>query len=188
MALTKSQDRVLCVLYEQRDARSPPNIEQIAKGAGLSEAATRRVLVELRELGMVAGPPSLCEQVEEALKELDPKIQPTSPGFQECVIVVASAFADANEKSLAAELGYDQEFVSTVGSRLRAAGIWSGDTLHPDRREAWLADSAALLLDMNVATGDLMVVGGTVKNPQYQTTKQGDVAAATRIKRKGRSS
>src|SRR4051812_20158349 len=73
---------------------------------------------------------------------MDDKLKPTDSGYAEHVILIASALANANEEFLASELGYDKEFVATVGSRLRNAGIWVKGNLNRTTSQTghWVCD------------------------------------------------
>lgn len=182
MATTKNQDRVLVFLYERRDQSEAPSIDEIAKGTSLSENVVRTVLVELEELGMVKGPPSLLKEAMSTLKEIDPNFESTAAGYAEHIILIASALSKADETFLASRLGYDLEFVETVGSRLRAAGMWSKDRIPEHVTKGWVKEPIKFFLSGAIAKGDLMLVGGTTENSLYQMTKGGyrSVAAILR--------
>jgi hypothetical protein len=103
------------------------------------------------------------------------------------MILLASGFSGkADESFLAKELSFDKEFVSLVGSRLRSAGIWAGDKIADERPKLWADAAMAFFLDGAVATGDLMIVGGTPDNRQYQMTPTGKTVVANLKKRHGK--
>lgn len=172
MKLPAAEEAVLKFLYACKDQKAPA-AEEVAKATGLSLATTKRALIALKERGLVGGSPTLTERCAKALKEMDPAVNPTSEGYAEKILLLASALSKADETFLAEELGYDQEFVNLVGSRLRAAGIWKGNALSEHHWNAWLSEmgGTAFYCDVNVATGDFMIVGGTPDNPQYKMTE-----------------
>jgi len=175
--LTHDQEAVLRHLYENRDGDGP-NIDQIAAATGLTPAATRKCLAELKEMGLVSGPPSLLERTAVVLKKLDENLDPTSQSYAESILLLASVLTRADEGFLADELGYDVAFVGTVGARLRAAGVWQGDKVSPARAAAYEADGLSFWLDVAVACGEVKVVGGTAESPRYQMTDDGRSSVA----------
>lgn len=181
-ATTPDQDKILRFLYERKDAKKPPTISDIAGGTYLDADRVTRIIGELKELGMVNGPPSLLETTEKQLLEVDENLKTTDRGYAEQVILLASAMSKADEAFLATELGYDLEFVSLVGARLRNARIWDGDQVAPETVELWQNNDAGFYLDAGVAMGNMMVVfdGGERK---YSLTEGGMRDAAETVKR-----
>lgn len=171
MTLTKRQEYVLRFLYERKDA--PPSLSAISGALNIKPSEVRTTLTELRELGMVSGPPTLADRVRETLQGMDPKFGPLSPSFAEHAVLIASVFIDPVDDDLADELGYDKEFVRTVGSRLRAAGIWRAGKLSAERLALWERDGVAFWLDGAIARGSLKRAGGPDDDPRYQMTTDG---------------
>lgn len=172
--VSKNADAVLLYLYENRESETSLDTEAIIKGTGLAADDVRQALTELSEAGLIRGPPSLLTMSMNSLKEMDEKFTPVSAGYAEHIILVASILARANEKYLAAELGYDPETVALVGSRLRSSGVWEGDQVNPSHLKTYAEEmgGTAFFLDGAVARGDLQIVGRTPK-PQYQMTDSG---------------
>lgn len=183
MALNTDERLVFEFLFRHKDVDAP-SITDICEGTGLTKLNARRILYSLQERRLVGGPPSLLGQTMAMLKNLDKNFEPTDAGYNEHVILLASAFTAANESTLAEELGFDVEFVATVGSRLRSSGIWSGDALDEKHRVAWEKDAIAFYCDGAIATGDLMIVGKNANGEaQYQMTPGGMSRAATLFKK-----
>ena len=120
--------------------------------------------------------------VMEKLRGIDPKFPPTDAGYAEHVLLLASAREGAKEEHLARELGYDLEFVKTVGSRLRNSGVWIGDQLSEEALKEWQTHGTAFFVDGAVATGDLVVIGRSKDGRQFQTTDAGLARGAALIK------
>lgn len=178
MKLNAEQEKVLVALH---DGYSTP--EKVSKHAGLSKAKVQTILVQLKELGMIEAPSGLLEAATKTLKEMDDKLAPTDSGYAEHIILVASALTDANEEFLANELGYDKEFVSTVGSRLRNAGIWINGKLDAECRKSWMENSVAFWVDGGVACGYMTVVGGSGRDRKYKLTDAGVRRGASLMKK-----
>lgn len=184
--LSKSEEVVLRFLYEKRDEPNEGvrNVEAICAATGLSTQTVRQALRSLREQKMIEGPPDLLAQVTAALHNWD--YTPTSPGFAERVILLASAIGKADENFLSEELGFDLEFVNLVGARLRNSGIWDGEQLSDVSRKDWCSENggATFELDALVAAGDLVVAGRDANGDRrWQMTKSGEKRAADLIKR-----
>ena len=129
----------------------------------------------------------LLTDATRALREIDPGLSPVSPGYAEAIVLLASYLTDGCENAktddqLAALLGFDVEFVRTVGSRLRSSGVWNKDGLTAEARASW-DDGTIFWLDVNIARGDMQVVGGEPGNRQYQLTESGLRAAADLVKK-----
>jgi hypothetical protein len=114
-------------------------------------------VVENRHNGHQSG--RLSELVGEAdyrailLAHLAPHGLDDAPVTDEAMILLASGDLEANEAIIAEKLGLCSEFVSVVGRRLRASGIWVGDCVaHIDR---WDQCLMIFMLDVFVATGQL---------------------------------
>jgi hypothetical protein len=180
MKLSAEQDKVVVALY---DGYSDP--KKIAQQTCLSVQGVRKVLSELQELGLCEGPASLLDDCAKALKEMDENLSPVDSGYAEHVLLIASALTTANEKFLAAELGYDKEFVLTVGGRLRSAGIWVKNKLDEEVRKSWTDENGgiAFWVDGAVACGNLKVVSGKGKDRKYQMTESGLKKGADLIKK-----
>jgi hypothetical protein len=170
--LSDAQERVLRYLYEHKDDDGALSEQKVSDSTGLRLPVVKRALTELTEMGMVSGPDSLLARSARTLKEIDATFTETSAGFAEAIILIASVIEKADESYLTDALQYDREFVALVGSRLRAAGIWLGEDV--PHAKLWEQDPISLFLDMKVATGDLMVVGGTPSNPAYKMTESGN--------------
>lgn len=99
----------------------------------------------------------ISDWVAGLIKELDPKLTPTSDGYSEACVMAASFVAGAREEVIAESLGYDREFVDTVGNRLRSAKIWHGEQLDAATRERWANEPIAMILDVNVAKGSMVI-------------------------------
>ena len=169
--LPKNEEKVLLALFEREDVKS----DEIAAATGLSRSEVLAALASLKEQGMVGGPPSLLEHTMGSLRELDGNLNPTDAGYAETIILMASMLSKSDERFLAEELGYDKEFVGTVGARLRASGVWKGDAITQEHLSAWCKDGGAVafFLDAAVAQGDMMVVGHGTDGPQYKMTPGG---------------
>ena len=173
------EDTVLRFMFENKAKKL--EIGDVVSGVGLPESDIRIAMISLRKKGMIEGPALLIERVTEALKG---DIEPTAQGYAEHIILLASAMGgSADETFLAKELSFDKEFVGLVGSRLRSAGIWNGDKLSDERMKLWANDALTFFLDAAVATGNLMVVGGSPDNREYQMTDTGKTTAANLVKR-----
>lgn len=161
--LAPSEEKVLQFLYQHREDPVRPTKAQIAAGADLSISEATNVLTSLEERGMIRGrSPSLLNNAAAILKQIDPNFKPTDSGYNEHVVLLASFLSRADEAFLADELGFEPEFVATVGSRLRAAGTWAGDQLSDEAYGEWMkpdGGAISLWLDGAVACGDLMVTG-----------------------------
>ncbi len=183
-SLTANQRKVLVFLFEQKDHEKESSLNEIADGTGLNESACSEALRELQEAGYIGGSAmDLLASSMDALKELDPEFNPTSRGYAEHIILIASAISQANESFLASQLSYDPEFVGLVGSRLRNAGIWKENSLAPARFKEWEKSGISFFLDGAVATGDLMVVGFENGEPQCQMTSGGKSHVEKLLKR-----
>lgn len=178
MKLSPEQEKVLIALH---DGYTDP--EKLAKQVCLSVPAIKKALSELQELGMVNGPKGLLDDCVEALKEMDDKLSPVDEGYSEHILLIASALSNANEEFLASELGYDKEFVSTVASRLKNAGIWVNGNLADDVRQSWMEDDISFFSDGSVACGFLEVVRGKGKDRRYKLTESGLKKGADLIKK-----
>lgn len=129
--------------------------------------------------------PNILTEIMEGLRAIDPKFKPTDAGYSEYVVLLASFTEGADDDHLAKVLGYDIDFVKTVGARLRASGIWTADELSKDSKDAWFKDGGdtAFFLDGAVATGDLVVVsGGNGLERQFKMTDSGLAAGAKLMK------
>jgi hypothetical protein len=186
--LSEVEKKVLLFLCEQKElGHTQPNVAAICDGTGLGRQVVRRALRALVEKKLLGGgPPDLLEEVMGLLSEQDPNLKATDPGYAEHVILLASAISKADEAFLAEELGYDLEFVSIVGSRLRSSGVWDGDHLSEDSLKGWTSDGGGLnfYLDGAIATGDL-VAAERDKNGerQWKMTEKGLVRGADLIKK-----
>ncbi len=181
----KDEESVLKFLYENSEVETQPTVADICAGTKLTRQVVRESLRSLAEKGMISGPPDLLQQTMAALKDQDKNFEPTDPGYAEHVILLASALSRANEQFLAEELGYDIEFVSLVGSRLRSSGIWVGDHLNDESRKEWCDDGGATIfyLEGAVATGDLVVVERNADGErQWKMTEGGLKRGANLIK------
>lgn len=188
MKLSKSQESVLRFLYEHKDDEDI-STARIVAGTGLRPDEVVQALATLQEAGMVGGPPSLLKRTMDALKEMDDNLAPTDAGYAEHIVLLASAIEKGDETFLAAELGYDKDFVATVGSRLRSAGIWTADGLSDASLQRWKTENGGMAFwcDGAVATGSLKVAGTTQDGkPQYQMTERGMSDAAKLIKKSRR--
>lgn len=182
--LTAEQESVLRFLYENQNAR--PSDQEIAARIGMPLAKTKDALRSLQEMGLVGGPKSLLDRIVSAMRELDPDFNMIRPGSAESIVLLSSFFEPADEDSLAAELGFDLEFVKTVGSRLRSSGIWRGDNLSERAKQSWLEDDGGISfsLDAAVAAGRLVVCGENDEGGRlYKMTKEGEKDAAALIKK-----
>lgn len=173
--LTPNADKVLRFLYDNK--KNPPKQSEIAKGTRLDISHVKRALIELKECGFCGGPPSLLEVVRDALKNLDKDLTETSDGYTAAVVLMASYFDDADEEVLASELGYEEEFVKMIGSRLRNSGVWEGNKLAPHHRKEWEKENGGAIcffLDCGVAEGK-MLCSHSPKNgePSYSITEGG---------------
>lgn len=171
--LNKTDEKVLKFLCEQQDTTKEMALERIAEGVGLPERAVRESLQRLKEAGMVGGGPDVLDRAAELLRKLDENFGPASRGYAEHIVLLASLWEGADESHLSKILGYEDEFVRTVGSRLRNAGIWKGAELSPDRRKEWEKSAVSFFLSGAVAVGDLMLVGEVNGQPQYTITEGG---------------
>jgi DNA-binding transcriptional ArsR family regulator len=183
--LPKDEEAILRFLYEKKDAETRPSVADICASTGLSRQVARRAMRSLEEKGMISGPPDLLKQTMAALNDQDKNFGPTDPGYAEHVILLASAISKADEQFLADELGYDIEFVSLVGSRLRSSGIWVGDHLSDESQKDWCEDGGGITfyLEGAVATGDLIAVERNDKGErQWKMTEGGLKRGANLIK------
>jgi DNA-binding MarR family transcriptional regulator len=171
MKLSSNQQKVLIYLNDNE----APSLEQIISGTGLGNEAVRKALARLKELGFVNAPEGLLDRATEILNKLDDKLTPTSNGFAEYIILIASLISKADEKFLAQELEYDPEFVAMVGSRLRSAKIWVEDQVSALHRTAFEDESnpAAFWMAGLVAMGDFKIVSGHDDEPKYAFTDHG---------------
>lgn len=167
-----NEEKILLYMFEHKE-EGELSIEKIASFTGLDVAEVQERLQLMQETGLVSGPEPLLSRSMRCLKEIDVKFEATAKGYSEHIILIASALEKADEEFLARELGYDTEFVSIVGSRLRTAGIWRGNAVEENHYQNWLKDGFAFFIDGAVATGDMMIVGGTRDNPNYQMTPGG---------------
>jgi DNA-binding Lrp family transcriptional regulator len=157
--------------------------DDIAKNTNLGQMAVRHCIERLSELGYIKKNRGLKELAEESLREIDSNFLAVNGGYAEHLVLIASILAKPDESLIADELGYDLDFVKTVGSRLRTAGIWSGETINPAHRDEYLLPErggAAFFLDGAVACGNMIVVSREGGSAQYRLTDQG-ISAATRI-------
>lgn len=168
--LTMNEERVLIYLCENKNRE--PSSEEISETLGLSDNETSEALNSLVEMGYVSGPPSLLQTTMDALREMDDKLTPVSNKYAEHVILLASFLGRADEKFLAANLGYEPDLVNIVGSRLRASGIWSGHSVLESHVHEWMKSGTAFWLDVAVGCGDLQIVSRSPE-PQYQMTPGG---------------
>lgn len=186
--LTKVEEQVLMALYERRERDGSTPTDELIAATGLSRGEVVAALASLKEQKMIGGgPPSLADTASELLQEMDSGLTPTKPGYAEHVILAASLLAKADEGYLAAELGYDPEFVSTVGSRLRTGGVWTGDGVNEVHKTIWMESENGgidFFLCGAVATGDLMIVGHGPAGPMYQMTEGGKTKVENLLKKR----
>lgn len=175
--LSENEKKVLAYLYEHRDDGEQVSTANIIKGTNLSKAKVRAALEALKAGGYISGgDPSLAENATRILAEMDAGLSPTSRGYGEHLVLVASFISKADETFLADELEFDADFVAMIGSRLRTSGVWSGNQVSPEHAELWTEEQGGISfrLDGAVASGDLVIIG---KNDQgsllYQMTPSG---------------
>jgi hypothetical protein len=171
--LTKRQTKILQYLYDHKSGSGLP--ENIAKALGFSERDVRSDIRVLQEMNFVSGPPSLLSHCEKTLADLDDKLDATAPEYPAYVVLIASLLSRADEDHLAAELGYDREFVGLVGSRLRNAKIWHDDEVPEVVLSRWKGEGGgiAVWLDMGVAAGTMVCADGDTETPSYTATPEG---------------
>jgi hypothetical protein len=119
---------------------------------------------------------TIKEKVTAAILSSDSKIREIDPEFMDQAVLLASAMIGADEKRIAEELGFDREYVSLVGSRLRAAGIWRGAEMSDEHLTAWEGEMGGIAfgLDANVAGGSMVVTDSAKRGgPHYSMTEAG---------------
>lgn len=119
---------------------------------------------------------TIKEAVCESILKADPKLKETDVEFMHQAILLASGFVGANEREIADELEFDPEFVNSVGSRLRSAGIWNGDDLNETHRDAWFDDQkggVAFIMDAAVAGGNMILAERRDGEPFYKLSPAG---------------
>jgi hypothetical protein len=68
------------------------------------------------------------EHVKIGIRELDPAIDPESPGFRTAVVLMAAAFVVGPHVDLLVQFtGYSMTFVANIARRMRAYELWSDD-------------------------------------------------------------
>lgn len=182
--LSRDQARVLEYLHEHRDTE--PTTAEIASKIGIADV--RRVLAELKELGLVNGPASLLERCVAMLRDFgDMAPEPTASSYSTVIVMLAALLVGADEATIASELGYDLEFVRLTGARLRNAAIWSGDQITDDARKRWDESAVSFWLDAGIGEGLLELAPGKAADGQrlMQLTESGRRFAAALVKRAG---
>lgn len=120
------------------------------------------------------------DQMANVLRSMEIGIGPTSPGFSEAIVLLSSVENGADEQRIAGLLEFDPEFVATVGNRLRSAKIWEGDKLSLRAWKHWHGENGgmAFCLDVNIASGEMMVAKWEGDEPLYSLTPSGKKRAA----------
>jgi hypothetical protein len=119
---------------------------------------------------------TIKDTVRASILNADPKLKETSMDFMHQAILLASIPLGANESEIAEELGFDLEFVETVGARLRNAGIWTKRILDQRHWQMWDdkdGGSVSFLLDAGVAAGDMEFRGWKNGEAFYRLSKAG---------------
>jgi hypothetical protein len=115
----------------------------------------------------------ISDWVVDVLRELDPKLLPTSDGYSEASILAASYVAGADEATIASALGFDREFVDIVGNRLRTAKIWQGAAVNARAKARWNEEPISMLIDVNVARGSMIIASYDGDEPMYSLSPEG---------------
>lgn len=181
--LTEKEEKVMRALMDLKN----PSLEDISNKTGISIFDLNKTMDALKEKGFVTGPPTLHERVAETLKAIEKDMTPTTRGYCEAIILLASYFTKADEKYLSDNLCFDKEFVDQVGSRLRNAKVWLGKKISPSIVKGWEDHPIGFYVDVNIALGDFVVIGGTAENRQMQLTESGKSNAAKIIKESKKS-
>lgn len=119
---------------------------------------------------------TIKEAVRKSILEADEHLKETDVEFMHQAILLASGFVGAEEEAIAEELEFDPEFVRSIGSRLRTAGIWSGDDLNNWHRDAWCDQDkggVAFMLDAAVAGGTMILKERREGEPLYSLSPAG---------------
>ena len=98
------------------------------------------------------------EQLKAAIQELDPDIDPESPGFREAIILMAAGYLVGPRVDLLVQFtGYPMTVVDDIAHRMRASGLWGDSEV---RTERWWDDrfTGVFWADCLVAQG-LVYVG-----------------------------
>lgn len=184
--ITADERRVLDFLFRNKEQQ--PDLDAIRSGTGLAHREARRALRGLVRRNYIGSPNrDVVDVATEFLAAVDPGLKPTSAGYSEHLILAASAVSKADEPFLAAELDFDDEFVSLVGSRLRSSGVWKDSKVSDEHFTEWGGEygGIAFLGDGAVATGDIVIVGKDENGGGFlmQMTESGKVRGANLIKR-----
>lgn len=167
--LTEKEEKVMRALVDLKN----PSLDDLSNKTGISLLDLNKTMDTLKERGFVSGPPTLHERVAETLSGIDEDMTPTSRGYSEAIILLASHFTKADEKYLSDNLCFDRDFVDQVGSRLRNAKVWLGKKVSPSIVKGWEEHPVGFFVDVNIALGDFVVVGGSAENRQMQLTESG---------------
>lgn len=118
-----------------------------------------------------------ADKLSAVLTAMDENFTPLSDGWAGAMILLASYEMGADEFLIADALGYDSEFVSLVGNRLRNSKIWTKRRLSSRASKRYDGEDGgiAFFLDINVANGS-MKIGSYRKEdgePMYSMTDSG---------------
>ena len=137
-----------CISFDLNISRTADSIEATATTSANWAQCWRRGIEPIRRIAL--------QSIHDTVRGVDETLPENDPRFMAAMVLIASEMVGPYVDRLVSFLEYQHSFVAAIAARLVESRVWDGDEV---RCEKWFdpeIGGTAILLDILVATGELM--------------------------------